>query len=116
MKNKEELLKALANMEKVKQLSKENFKLLSPIGGNQEGYYLNYVRVYDYLELFSTLKSMLNVSILSLEEQQDSTLHINNKESDVRKVLEFAKNLIPLEEGIFLDEMRKIMLSDENNK
>lgn len=54
---------------------------------------------------------MLNVSILALEDQQDLTLHIKNKESDVKTVLEFAKNLIPIEEGYFLDEMWELMLS-----
>ncbi|WOD44172.1 hypothetical protein [Hwangdonia lutea] len=103
----------LIKMKKIKELSEENFVLLRPIEGTQEGYYLNYCRVYDYAELFSILKSTLNVCILALEEQQDLTLHIKNKESDVKRVLEFAKNLIPLEEGIYLDEMRKLMLSQE---
>ncbi len=110
------LEKTLSKMEKIKELSKENFVLLSPIGDKREGYYLNYVRVYDYLELFSTLKSILNISILALEEQQDLTLNIKNKESDVKNVLEFAKNLIPLEEGHFLDQMRELMLSEKEKK
>ena len=108
--------KSNKKLKKIKELSKENFKLLTPIGGKNNGYYLNYVRVYDYVELFSTLKSMLNVSILALEGQQDLTLHIKNKESDVKNVLEFAKNLIPIEEGYFLDEMRELMLSDKKGK
>lgn len=107
---------ALSNLERIRDLSEENFKLLSPIGDGYKGYYLNYVRVYDYVDLFATLKSMLNVSILALEDQQDLTLQISNKESEVKRVLEFAKNLIPLEEGIYLDEMRKLMLSDEKAK
>lgn len=116
MKNKADELKqqsleeTLSKIEKIKALSEENFVLLSPIGDKCEGYYLNYVRIYDYMELFSTLKSILNISILALEEQQDLTLHIKNKESDVKNVLEFAKNLIPLEEGHFLDEIRELML------
>lgn len=105
--------KKLKKIKKIKELSKENFKLLTPIGAKNNGYYLNYVRVYDYVELFSILKSMLNVSILALEGQQDLTLHIKNKESDVKNVLEFAKHLIPIEEGYFLDEMRELMLSNK---
>ncbi|WP_339916943.1 hypothetical protein [Yeosuana marina] len=114
--DKKELKKVLSNLERIRDLSEENFKLLSPIGDGDKGYYLNYARVYDYVDLFSTLKSMLNVSILALEGQQDLTLHISNKESDVKRVLEFAKNLIPLEEGIYLDEIRKLMLSDDKAK
>ena len=122
MKNKADQIKqqfledTQSRMEKIKELSEENFVLLSPIGDKCEGYYLNYVRIYDYMELFSTLKSILNVSILALEEQQDLTLHIKNKESDVKTVLEFAKNLIPFEEAIYLDKMRELMLSEKENK
>ena len=108
--------KKLKKIKKIKELSKENFKLLTPIGGNNKGYYLNYIRIYDYVELFSTLKSMLNVSILALEEQQDLALHIKNKESDVKTVLEFAKNLIPFEEAIYLDKMRELILPDNKGK
>ncbi|SFT07727.1 hypothetical protein SAMN04487906_2810 [Zhouia amylolytica] len=116
MKNKKELQKALASFEKIKQLSNENFVLLSPTGGKEGDYYMNYVRIYGYAELFRTLKSVVNVCVLSLEGQIDLTLDIKNKEDDVIRVLEFAKCLIPLEEGIYLDEMRKLMLSDENNQ
>ena len=115
-KSKKNPNKRLNRLKKIKGLSKENFKLLSPKGGKNNGYYLNYVRVYDYVELFSTLKSMLNVSILALEGQQDLTLHIKNKESDVKNVLEFAKNLIPIEEGYFLDEMRELILPEKKSK
>ena len=121
MKNKADRIKeqsleeALSKMVRIKELSAENFVLLKSIGGVQEGYYLNHCRIYDYFELFCTLKSTLNVCILALEEQQDLTLDIKNKESDVKRVLEFAKNLIPLEEAVFLDEMRKLMLSQEED-
>lgn len=90
--------------------------LLKPIGGVRGGYYLDYCRVYDYSGLFGTLKSTLNVCILALEGQIDLTLDIKNKEADVISVLEFAKNLIPLEEGQFLDEMRELMLSDKEGE
>ncbi len=102
-------------LEKIKKLGKQNFMTLEPIGGNREGYYLNYARVYDYLDLFALLNSTLNVCILALEEQQDCTLDIRNKEYDVKAVLSFAKNLIPLEEATFLDKMRELILSTEKN-
>ncbi|WMQ64021.1 hypothetical protein [Imtechella halotolerans] len=34
----------LLKMKKIKELSEENFVLLRPIEGTQEGYYLNYCR------------------------------------------------------------------------
>ncbi|ALJ04481.1 hypothetical protein APS56_04700 [Pseudalgibacter alginicilyticus] len=113
-KGKQTKKEALSKLEKIKKLSAENLVLLKKIEGVQEGYYLNYCRVYDYFELFCTIKSTLNVCILALEDQQDLTLDIKKRESDVRTVLEFMKNLIPLEEGIYLDKMRKLMFTQED--
>ena len=115
-KHKKELNKALSKLERIQELGNENFVLLTPTGSKHEDCYLNYLRVPDYLYLFDTLKSMLNVCILALDEQVDETLIINNRESDVKAVLEFAKNLIPMEEGNYLDKMRELMPSNKKNK
>ena len=113
-KGKQTKKKTLSKLEKIKKLGDENLVLLKPIEGVQEGNYLNYCRVYDYFELFCTLKSTLNVCILALEDQQDLTLDIKDIDSDVKSVLEFSKNLIPLEEGNYIDEMRKLILTKED--
>ncbi|MDY7396333.1 HEPN domain-containing protein [Aureibaculum sp. 2210JD6-5] len=102
-------------LQKVKELSEDGFELLKPIGGVRKGYYLKYAYVYDYFNLFRTLKSTINVCILALEGRIDMTLDIRNKESDVISVLEFAKNLIPMEEATYLDEMRKLMAEVKKN-
>jgi len=98
----------------IKQLSKENFEMMRPANRRtKKGYYLNHVYIHSHFSLFYTLRSTLNVCILALDEQCDMTLDIKNIKEDVKTVLEFAKNLIPLEEGNFLDEMRELMLSDK---
>ncbi len=96
-------------LKKIKKLGKENFMTMRPIHGIRGGYYLNYARVYDYLDLFALLQSTLNVCILALEDQQDCRLDIKNKEEDIKAVLGFAKNLIPLEEATFLDKVRELL-------
>ena len=89
--------------------------MLSPIiESKKKGYYINYTRVYDYAELFDTLKSMINVSILALDEEIDYTRDFKFPEHDVSNVLEFAKNLIPFEEAEYLDNMRELMLSKKD--
>lgn len=83
--------------------------MMRPLKGRyKEGYYLDYAYVHSYLSLFITLRSTLNVCILALEEQIDSTLDIKNIKEDLKTVLEFAKNLIPLEEFDYLDKMREL--------
>lgn len=103
-------------LEKIKELGEKNFLTLTPIKGGQRGYYLNYARVYDYFDLICLLRSTLNVCILALEDQQDCTLDIKNKECDVKAVLNFAKNLIPLEEANLLDKMRELLKPDNYEK
>ncbi|WP_437398315.1 hypothetical protein [Flagellimonas lutimaris] len=101
-------------LDTIRQLSKENFEMMRPANRRtKKGYYLNHVYIHSHFSLFYTLRSTLNVCILALDEQCDMTLDIKNIKEDVKTVLEFAKNLIPLEEGNFLDEMRELMLSDK---
>lgn len=101
-------------LDTIRQLSRENFEMMRPANRRtKKGYYLNHVYVHSHFSLFYTLRSTLNVCILALDEQCDMTLDIKNIKEDVKTVLEFAKNLIPLEEGNYLDEMRELMLSDK---
>ncbi|WP_318343382.1 hypothetical protein [Flagellimonas baculiformis] len=101
-------------LDTIRQLSKENFEMMRPANRRtKKGYYLNHVYVHSHFSLFYTLRSTLNVCVLALDEQCDMTLDIKNIKEDVKTVLEFAKNLIPLEEGNYLDEMRELMLSDK---
>ena len=102
-------------LKKIQKLGKENFMTMRPIHGIRGGYYLNYARVYDYLDLFALLQSTLNVCILALEDQQDCRLDIKNKEEDIKAVLGFAKNLIPLEEATFLDKVRELLNNEEKS-
>src|SRR5690606_24338025 len=104
-------------LDTIRQLSKENFEMMRPANRRtKKGYYLNHVYVHSHFSLFYTLKSTLNVCILALDEQCDMTLDIKNIKEDVKTVLEFAKNLIPLEEGNYLEEMRELMLSEKETK
>ncbi len=101
-------------LDTIRQLSKENFEMMRPTNRRtKKGFYLNHVYIHSHFSLFYTLKSTLNVCVLALDEQCDMTLDIKNIKEDVKTVLEFAKNLIPLEEGNYLDEMRELMLSDK---
>ncbi|PCE63108.1 hypothetical protein [Sediminicola luteus] len=96
-------------LEQIQKMTQDDFVLLKPIGGKVRGSYLNEAYVYGYKQLFDILRSTLNVCILALDEQIDLTLAIKRKEFDVQKVLEFAKNLIPMEEGDYLDKMRELL-------
>lgn len=105
-----------STLEQIEELGKAYLANLSPTRGVQKSYYLNYIRMHDYLNLFCTIRSTLNVCILALEDQQDLTLNIKNKEADVKMVLEFVKHMIPLEEANFLDDVRKLIFPNEHER
>lgn len=80
----------LLKMKKIKELSEENFCIATPHWRHTGRLLLKLLSILDYVELLSILKSTLSVCILALEEQQDLTLRMKNKESDIIAVLEFA--------------------------
>ncbi len=58
-----------------------------------------------YLELFTTLESLLHVCILATEGDSYRPSKIKCPERDIRKTLELVVQLLPFEEGEFLDEV-----------
>ncbi|TGV03617.1 hypothetical protein [Flavivirga rizhaonensis] len=72
---------------------------------------MNDARINRYTELFGTLKSTPHVCILALDGEVESTLNIKNRELDIKMVLEFAKNLISMEEDFYLDDMQKLFFT-----
>lgn len=107
---------AAIKLKKIKELTRNNFRQLTPIvPGKPIGYYMNHIHAQDYWSVFSTLKSIINVAILALDDEEDYTKNIKDPVGDVSAVLEFAKNLIPFEEAEYLDKMRELMMSDEKD-
>ncbi len=107
---------ATIKLKEIKELTADNFRQLSPIvPGKAIGYYMNHIYAHDYLSVFSTLKSLINVAILALDDEEDYTKNIKDPMGDVSGVLEFAKNLIPFEEASYLDKMRELLMSDKKD-
>lgn len=76
--------------EKDKGVERGEFCIATPHWRHTGRLLLKLLSILDYVELLSILKSTLSVCILALEEQQDLTLRMKNKESDIIAVLEFA--------------------------
>lgn len=53
-----------------------------------------------YTDLFSTIESLINVCILASHVEGD----FNDPGLDIRKTLELANQLLPFDEGEFLDQ------------
>lgn len=57
-----------------------------------------------YTNLFITVEALINVSILATQGETYSPPRIKNHGMDIRCTLELVNQLLPFEEGKFLDE------------
>ncbi len=69
-----------------------------------------------YLDLFITISSILNVCILATEGDPMSPPYVKSPPEDIRRVLELANSLLPMEEGEFLVEIYGLLQKDQEEK
>lgn len=99
----EERNKQQALAEKLKQ----SLVMLKPHDTYKEKYKVDLLYVEGYGELLFTIRSLLYLCINSLEygdfEKYSSD---RNPKNNIQDVLELISRMIPIEEGVLLDEMR----------
>ena len=98
----------------LKALIEEHFQLLKPHKTNMGKFSVKNLQVDGYQDLFFTLRSLINVCIMALENRSFSNRPIiNEPEVHVQTVLELVVKLIPFEEGEFLDKVEKMILQNK---
>ena len=103
MKTKKKMLKKLINSAKYK------FDTLQPSDIQKDKFKAKYLQFEGYLDLFTTIEALINVSILATQGDPYSPPHIKDHGMDIRKALELAKKLLPFDEGEFLDDVNVIL-------
>lgn len=103
MKTKKKDLKRLLKSAKYK------LDTLQPSDIQKNKFKATYLQFEGYLDLFSTIESLINVSILATQGDIYCPPHIKDHGKDIRKTLELAQKLLPFDEGEFLDDV-KVML------
>lgn len=63
-----------------------------------------------YLDLFTTIESLLNVCILATQGEDHDNINIKQYSLDLCKTLELANKLMPFEEGEFLDKAYEVFV------
>lgn len=109
MKTKKKELKKLIKSAKYK------LDTLRPSSIQKNKYNASYLQFEGYLDLFTTIEALINVSILATQGDSYSPPHIKDHGMDIRRTLELANKLLPFEEGEFLDNVN-IMLKKLESK
>lgn len=121
---KEDVVKEISNedaekLQQFKELARSSFRSLKPAQGYRKGYFIkNDFTIDSYLHLDDTIKCLLNVCILSLDgySEINNRYHkINEMPRQVATVLKLARGLIPSEEFEYLDEIRELLLKEDES-
>lgn len=102
-----------AILQELQELTKEHFELLKP-HPHKEGVFCAELLVEGYLDLLFTVSHLIKVCILALEagESFTSTL-IPQPVVNVGSVLELTLQLLPCEEGEYLDKIRGLLFKEQ---
>ena len=95
-------------------LAKEHLQLLKKGTTHTGKFDIAQVQVAGYQELLFTLRSLINVCILALDNVAFSNSNpVVEPDVHIKTVLELAVQLIPFEEGEFLDKITELLLKKE---
>lgn len=101
-------------LKELQALAKEHLQMLGPHNTYTGRFSVNYLYVNGYRELFFTLRALMNVCIMALENEDYSNSPLMQQPGlHIQTVLELASKMMPFEEGELLDGMRQLLL-DEN--
>lgn len=104
MKKKNKLVK------KLKKGANSKLNVLYPSQSRKGEFKPSFVYFNGYSDLFTTIDALINVCILATQGDNHYPPHSKELELDIRKTLELASNLMPFEEGEFLDEAYEILV------
>ncbi len=92
------------DLKKLIESAKYKLDTLEPSDVQNGKFKATYLEFEGYLDLFTTIEALMNVSILATQGDIYCPPHIKNHGKAIRKTLELAQKLLPFDEGEFLDD------------
>ena len=92
-------------LERLVKSAKYKLDTLQPSYIQKGKFKAKYLQFEGYLDLFTTIEALMNVSILATQGDTYWPPHIKDHGRDIRKTLELANRLLPFDEGEFLDNV-----------
>jgi len=101
--------KSKKELKKLKKSARNKLVVLGPSKIQENKFRPTFVMLDGYLDLFDTIEALINVCILATQGEPYSPPHVKQPGEDIRKTLELVTQLLPFEEGEFLDEINYLL-------
>lgn len=98
------------NLKRLRKSACDKLVAIQPSRVQRDKFRPTFLHFDGYLDLFITIEALINVSILATQGDTYSPSRIKDPEMDIRRTLELANQLLPFEEGEFLDEAYRVFV------
>lgn len=105
----------IATIEELKRVAEKSFRTLKPLETDKEKRSAT-VELNSYVELHFLVLNVLKVAVAALDADTHNVTNVEGAPFAVKNVLEFAMQLIPLEEAYLLDEVYGMVVGEGNEK
>lgn len=105
----------IATIEELKRVAEKSFCTLKPVENDKEKRSAT-VELNSYAELHLLVLNVLKVAVAALDADTHNVTNVEGTPFVVKSVLEFAMQLIPLEEAYLLDEVYGMVRGEGNEK
>lgn len=99
-------------LEKIKVSARNKLVVLGPSKIKKDKFRPTFMILDGYLDLFVTIEALLNVCVLATQGDPYTPPHVKHPGEDIRKTLVLATQLLPFDEGEFLDEVNQLLQKD----
>ena len=96
-------------LKKLKKSARNKLVVLGPSNIRKDKFRPTFLMLDGYLDLLVTIEALLNVCILATQGDPYSPPHVKHPGEDIRKTLELVTQLLPFDEGEFLDEVNLLL-------
>ena len=111
---KQKVNKSKKELKKLKESAKNKLVVIGPSKIRKNKFRPTFVMLDGYLDLFDTIEALINVCILATQGEPYSPPHVKQPGEDMRKTLELVTQLLPFEEGEFLDEVYRLLNKEKS--
>ncbi len=101
-------------LKKLKKSARNKLVVLGPSNIRKNKFKPTFVMLDGYLDLFVTIEALINLCILATQGDPYSPPHVKHPGEDIRKTLELVTQLLPFDEGEFLDEVNRLLNKEKS--
>jgi hypothetical protein len=106
--------KSKKELKKLKESARNKLVVLGSSNIRKNKFRPTFVMLDGYLDLFVTIEALINVCILAAQGDSYSPPHVKHPGEDIRKTLELVTQLLPFDEGEFLDGVNRLLNKEKS--